>query len=172
MADVDRQIRAADDWQRSTSSCSSRRGTGELRLVKTGELSLRACSAEITNNRLFPVYKTPAQRVRYHNIDIIPCAAPERSTELCSVVNVCISHGISSSKPFSPIPRTIVPSARADAVRTSGTGSSRDCFKPGIIVGRYGDRSYIIIIIIIISSSSSSSINITSCSTNRCGCTS
>ena len=80
----------------------------------------------------------------------VPCAAPERSTELCSVMSVCINHGTSSSKPLSPIPRTIVPRARADAVRTSGTGSSRDCFRPGIIVGRYGDRSYIISIIIII----------------------
>ena len=76
-------------------------------------------------------------------ISIIPCAAPERSTELCSVVSVCINHGTSSSKPLSPMPRTIVPRARADAVRTSGTGSSSDCLRPGIIVGRYGDRSYI-----------------------------
>lgn len=76
------------------------------------------------------------------SIHYIPCAAPDLSTVLAADVSVCISQGIRSSTPFSPMPRTIVPSALAETDRTSGTGSSRDCFSPGIIVGRYGARSY------------------------------
>ncbi len=47
-----------------------------------------------------------------------PCAAPERSTELASEVNVFINHGNKSSKLDSPIPRTIAPNARAETLRT------------------------------------------------------
>uniref|UniRef100_A0A2M4DJ31 Putative secreted protein n=1 Tax=Anopheles darlingi TaxID=43151 RepID=A0A2M4DJ31_ANODA len=65
-----------------------------------------------------------------------PCAAPDRSTLLDSDVSVCINHGSRSSNDDSPIPRTIAPSARADTARTSGTGSSRDVFKPGMMFGR------------------------------------
>lgn len=49
-----------------------------------------------------------------------PCAAPERSTDEDSDVSVCISHGSSSSKLPSPMPRTMAPSARADTDRTWG----------------------------------------------------
>ena len=53
-----------------------------------------------------------------------------------------MSHDINSSKFASPIPCTIQPNALELTVRTSGTGSSKQFFNPGIIAGRYGDKSY------------------------------
>ena len=52
------------------------------------------------------------------NDNSLPCAAPDRSTELDSDVKVCINHGSKSSKLLSPIPLTIAPNARADTLRT------------------------------------------------------
>ena len=63
-------------------------------------------------------------------------------TVLPSEVRVAISQGSKSSNPCSPIPLTIAPRARADIPLTSGTGSTRDFFRPGMILARYGERSY------------------------------
>lgn len=53
------------------------------------------------------------------------------STGLASEVNVCINQGNKFSPTVvSPIPLTIAPNAFALTVRTSGTGSSNDAFRP------------------------------------------
>lgn len=59
-----------------------------------------------------------------------PCAAPERSTLLPSVLRVSNSHGTRSRKFSSPIPRMREPRALAATDRTSGIGSTRTYMIP------------------------------------------
>lgn len=71
----------------------------------------------------------------------IPWAAPDLSTELLET-KVSINHGRISSSILSPAHLTIAPNALAVQLLTSGTGSNKDCFKPGIIADKYGFKSF------------------------------
>lgn len=96
-------------------------------------------------HRVIHSFMTRPRQPNLYNLERVPLPGrriylsvyiAHRSTELLSEVKVSMSHGSNSSYNCSPVPLTMAPSALAASVRTSGTGSRRLVFSPGMTDAR------------------------------------